>query len=539
MLLREFLPLWAEHVNILEGEIKMRLKGYGWPLILTCFPLVSGAVEDVTVLEVSSTQKSIMIDRGTELDHIRPGQRARFYVQQSTDVPHMTFIAEGEAVKVHSNFSYWYLKNVDNAKLLKKGQRLEFISDAEILSGRREVEVRERSVVLAPDESADDFKEQSKRGVPERLLKKKDGYEENEQKVQTEIPRTEDLRETSYGTWDEESSQSTSDFEKEIKAKKSTLLTPKKKAPEKKPSAVAFEKEIYDSSSVGVINKINSYSDPLDALYGERKTKNGDGTGNTSSSNVFKLAKEDEGKSRAISDADLSKIDKDDPRWSEEMSDKQLRRFFVESNIEREITRQRFAIGNAPNNEIIFRYVMGVADKTNAEENSNRGTAQAIDTAYEFHLLRATEALKDWTLEGGFSWGYNFYNTEPYNARASEQVFHAGLNYYFYNGPSAINSVLWHVGAGMRYGSASLISENFLQEYGYQVSSTYGQLGVKYRFSGGDYDLDVFRVGFGINALMSVERTTLSSNQPIMQYDVSGSIVTTDTKFALGLSIFF
>lgn len=517
----------------------MRLKGYGWPLILICFPLVAGAVEDITVLEVSSTQKSIMIDRGAEVDHVHPGQLGRFYIKASTDIPHMTLIAEGEAVKVHSNFSYWYLRNIENSSVLKKGQHLEFIPDSEVLNGRHDVEVRERSVILAPDESIQDFKEQNHKGVPKRLLKKQDDYLEKEEKVHTEIPRAEDIRETQYGAWDEESSLTTDDFTKEVHAKKSSLLESKKKETGKKSAAIAYEKDIYESTTTGVINKINSSADPLDMLYGDRKMKGGQEYLSSSNYNVFKMVQDQEQKSRVISETDSDKIDKHDPRWSEEMSDRQLRRFFVDSNIEKEINRQRFALGNAPNNEVILRYMMGTTDKTNAEENSNRGTAQSIDTAYEFHLFRLTDSLKDWTLEAGISWGYNFYNSQPYNARSVEQLFHAGVNYYFYNGPSVINNFLWHAGLGMRYGTATLMSQNFLQEYGYQLSSTYAQVGVKYRFSGGDYHLDIFNAGFGINALMTVERSSLSSNQPIMQYDVSGKIITTDQKFALGISIFF
>ena len=79
----------------------------------------------------------------------------------------------------------------------------------------------------------------------------------------------------------------------------------------------------------------------------------------------------------------------------------------------------------------------------------------------------------------------------------------------------------------------------FLNDYTYQLSSTYAQLGMKYRFSGGDYDLDVFKMGIGLNALISLEKTKLSANQPISQYDVDGELQATDMKFMVGMSVFF
>lgn len=516
----------------------MSLKGYGWPLILTCLPIVSFGVEEVTVIELSNSQKSIMIDRGAEIDHIQVGQRAKFYSQESVDIPHMTYVGEGEAVKVHNNYSYWYLREIENPKLLKRGTRLEFISDSEVWQGRRDLDVRERRVVLPSGQSAEEFSEDTRLGVPSSIVKKDSTYVEEDENLIDKTPHSEDVRTTYYGKWDEESTMTGSDLSSETKSKKSSLLTafPSKKKEIKN----NYQKEVWESATEGSLQKINSNADPLEAIYGQKKFAQTDATGlDSSSRNTFKIVKEDEKKSKAISSSDWSKIDKDDPRWSQEMNDRQLRRFFVESNIEREINRQRFALNNAPNNEFLLRYVMGMNQKTSSDDSSNQGTAQALDTAYEFHMLRMAESLRDWTLEGGFTWGYNFYNTQVYNARATEQTLHGGVNYYFYNGPSTINSFLWHVGLGMRFGTSVMSSEMFLNDYTYQLSSTYAQLGVKYRFSGGDYDLDVFKMGIGLNALMSLEKTKLSANQPISQYDVDGELLATDMKFMVGMSVFF
>ena len=505
---------------------------------MTCLPIVSFGVEEVTVLELSNSQKSIMIDRGAEIDHLQVGQRAKFYVQESIDIPHMIYVGEGEAVKVHNNYSYWYLRKIENPNFIKKGTRLEFISESEVWQGRRNLNVRERRIVLPAGESAEEYVENTKRGVPNKIIKKDSSYVEENENLIDRTPRTEDVRATYYGEWDEESSMTENDFENQLKTKKSSLLTsiPSRKNEIKN----NYKKEVWESATEGSLKKINSSADPLEAIYGQRKFVQNDVTSlDSSSRNTFKIVKEEEQKSKAITSSDWSKIDKNDPRWSQEMNDRQLRRFFVESNIEREINRQRFALNNAPNNEVIMRYVMGMNQKTSSDDSSNQGTAQALDTAYEFHMLRMTDSLRDWTLEGGFTWGYNFYNTQVYNARATEQTLHGGVNYYFYNGPSMINSFLWHVGLGMRFGTSVMSSEMFLNDYTYQLSSSYAQLGVKYRFSGGDYDLDVFKMGIGLNALISLEQSKLSSNQPISQYDVNGEIQATDMKFMVGMSVFF
>lgn len=515
----------------------MSLKGYGWPLILSCFPLALFGVEKVTILELSSTQKSIMIDRGAEIDHVRIGQRAKFYIQKSADFPHMIYVGEGEAIKVHNNYSYWYLKSLEQPKLLKKGAQLDIISDDEVLEGRRDLVVKDRRIVLPEGENADEYEQNNKNGLPQKLIRKQDGYIENDQQIVDEFPHSEDIRENRYGEWDEESSLTNDNLSGEVKSKRSSLLSKEKT---KGDSVKDYRREVFESSTDGSIGKINASANPLEALYGEKRFAEKEGSlVQTSMTNVFKTIQEDQKKSKVIPSSDWAKVKTDDPRWSEEMTDKQLRRFFVESNIEREINRQRFALNNAPNNEFLFRYVMGMSQKANTADASNQGTAQAIDTSYEFHLLRTTDALRDWTVEGGFTWGYNFYDTDVYNARATEQTVHGAINYYFYNGPSTLNSYLWHVGLGMRFGMATLSSEKFDEDYGYQLSSTYAQLGVKYRFSGGDYDLDMFRVGLGLNALLLMERTTLSSNQPISQYDVNGNIVTNDMKFSVGMSVFF
>jgi len=508
----------------------MLLKGHGWPLILGCLSFMCAAIENVTVLEVSRTQKSIMIDRGAEIDHLKANQQGSFYLQESADIPHMTFVAKGEAVKVHSNFSYWYLTSIGNSEYLKKGQKLEFISETDMLTGRRPIDVREQTVVLSPDQSIENLESQNKKGVPERFIKRKDDYQENDENVQTKIPHHEDVLEKNYGKWDELSSQTGAHFESEVQARKSNALDLNDKNANKKSTARLFEKETYDSTTAGVIHKLNSQSDPLEAIYG-RSSKN--------EGNVYNSFQKSQTQIHDIDENDFKKINTEDPRWSQDMTDKQLRHFFVESSIESEMNRQRFALESAPNNEVLFRYVMGTKNKTSSDENSNQGTAQAIDTSYEFHLVRAHSLLRDWTLEGGYSWGYNFYNADPYNARASEQVYHLGFNYYFFNGPATINSFLLYAGLGMRHGAAQLISENFLNEYGYQLRAFYTQWGMKYRFSGGDFSKDLFRVGFGLNALMSTEKVILNSNQPLPQYDVSGHIVATDIKFLVGMSLFF
>ena len=91
-------------------------------LIINFSSLTSFAFEQIKILEISSSGKSIILDRG-EIEGTKVGDIARLIIQSGEmNRPNLENLSYAEAVKVNSNYSFWKL--LKNAKILKSKKEL-------------------------------------------------------------------------------------------------------------------------------------------------------------------------------------------------------------------------------------------------------------------------------------------------------------------------------------------------------------------------------------------------------------------------------
>lgn len=160
------------------------------------------AIGTAKVLEVSSTGMSLILDRGS-FEGIKLGMKGRLLRPVgSLERPKFKYLAYGEVVKVHSNYSYWYLRDTNKAEFLDKGQKVVFVSMQESTAGRRDARFLKRKVILREGSTPLKYVEEKESGVPSELIKKGDGYDESNQQLTETYPAVDEERIiTEFETW--------------------------------------------------------------------------------------------------------------------------------------------------------------------------------------------------------------------------------------------------------------------------------------------------------------------------------------------------
>ena len=81
-------------------------------------------LDEVVLQEISSTERSIAINRGL-LESYNDGSFAKFFVQTGTlDMPKIFLVAEGKLIKSFPKKSFWYMSKVYIPRLIKPGDHI-------------------------------------------------------------------------------------------------------------------------------------------------------------------------------------------------------------------------------------------------------------------------------------------------------------------------------------------------------------------------------------------------------------------------------
>ncbi len=507
--------------------------------------LLSGKVlamnlDGVTLLETSSSEKSIVIDKGL-LENYQEGIYAKFFVQAGDfKFPKIFLVAEGRLVKSFPKKSFWYLSKIYIPNLIKIENHFLVITSTEVKSGRP-ITQKQRHVLVSPDryETLEEFKAKNQNNVPQRLLQQNEDYEKSAALFDTKkVPEADQLIETYETFGQKQALQYSEDFsdgleEKYFFGNKEVQLASLGNEEDKK---------LLDSMANGYVDKINSQKYPLEnGLYKNQKKAafSHEINGQMVISSVYDSLKEEQSAREIIDPKAEALIKRDGAQWSEGMDDETLRRYFISTGLEHEVKRRELALNELDGNEILLHYTGSLSDhSTNADEN-HRNLGFSLGLGYDFHLSRINKEYKDWTIQVQAEQGYTDFNIGGKNGRGLEGAYGIYLNYYFINNPLTLDTFNFLAGIGLRAGSIKMKNSNLSQEYTYQVLSLPSiQLMGKYRFRSGDLTESSTNIGLSFNAgfIYDIKRLSVIES---LQDNINGKISIKDIKYLIGLSFYF
>ncbi|MBI2520299.1 MAG: hypothetical protein HYV97_07770 [Bdellovibrio sp.] len=503
------------------------------------------AFELVKVLEVSTSGRSLVVDRGY-LEGVQLGEFARFIVQKGElENPNLSNVALGEAVQVQDNQSIWFLHEIDNASVIKVGEQMLYARANDVLEGRRPFKTLKK-IILAPAQKIPEKYADEKRDAKSReeqmdsdLVFMENDYEKSHTIKEQEKVKTADLMVTEF---EETSSEKQTRY---VEAANKELSEVNIEGKGKQIDSKKFEEREKKAQLNSVVDhdikKINSQKNGLKGLYNEQRPDPDNRwlREKIVEQSIYDEVRESKKLDEIVHPRIYKKAEHGGDFWSADMSDEQLRRYFVTSGLAKEITRRKLALENREGNEILVRITRGAYDNSDSQDSNYRSLYNALEIGYEYHLMRTSKLLQRWSVGLDYQKGLGNYDVGPQNARVEETAFKLALHLYLYNLPSSVKAYSWFIGSALRTGSATVTGAAFARSYDYQLMGyEYGHIGVKYRFySGDDYD-DVFNLGIGALAQVAVEQANYRTKDTLNN-NIDGTFSTYDLKFSLGLTVLF
>ena len=495
-------------------------------------------LDEVTLLDISSSEKSIAIDRGA-LENYSDGSYAKFFIQVGDfKMPKIFLVAEGKLVKSFPKKSFWYLSKVHLPKLIKAGNQLLVLTSNEVKEGRTFTQ-KERHVVVSDEySSVEDYLDKNKNNVPDRLIQDLDAYEESDKLYETKkVPEADQLVQTYEKLRKEPGKRFSDDYNDDAEVKYFVGNHQVKLADIKN----AEDKKLLDSIADGYVQKTNSQKYGLmNGVYkDQKKTYDREMNDKITMTSVYDNEKEAARAREIVDPKALAKINRDGPLWSADMDDKTLRRYFIRTGLEHEERRKELALNELDGNEILFHYIGPVSAHTTDEDPNYRTLGYSFGLAYDLHLSRTSKNLKNWSLQFELEKGVADYDIGGQNARGQEGAYGAYVNYYFVNNPLTLNSFIVLAGLGIKAGTIDMDNPTLSKKYSYQLLTLPAmQLMTKYRFRSGDLTEDTVNVGASFNAGVMVDMKRLSVIDSLSD-NIDGKINMTDIKYLIGLGFYF
>ncbi|MBC7714751.1 MAG: hypothetical protein H7177_15500 [Rhizobacter sp.] len=506
-------------------------------------PLWAIALEEVTLQELSTSGRSLVIDQGT-LENFKEGMYAKFYVQKGPkEFPKVFLVGEGELVKSFPKKSYWLIKQVYIPDSMKSNSKVLIMKSTDITSGRP-LKITNRHIVIPAKEynDVDDYLDKNQTNVPQKFVKEggafeasADVFEEDEMKHPT--PGT-DVTVTTYEKYKKKAGTHFSEEYGDVTADNFFIGN---KQVELGDIKRAEDKILFDSVSDGAIAKTNNMKYGVKSFYREQeREKNLPELAKAGTlASTYEEMKYEKKQKNIVSPKAVAKVRRDGDQWSSDMDDAALRKYFISTGIEKENRRRELALNELEGHELMFHYSNALNSHGNATDPNYHNRGYNIGIAYDLHLARTSENLKNWSLQFMLEKGITEYDTGVYNARSEETSYGAYLNYYFVNNPLTLNSFIWLAGLGIKNGSASVFSPDLSKEYSYQVLTIPAlQVMTKYRFRSGDLTEDNVNIGASLNFGMNIDMKKLSVIDRLDD-NINSNISVTDLKYTVGMSVYF
>ncbi len=485
----------------------------------------------VRVKEISTSKKSVIVDNG-KFEGVKIGTKGKLYfVDKSLGFkkPKYIFIADGEAIKVHNNYSYWFLRNIENYSLIERDKEIVIFDISN--DQRRPLKVRHTKNV--GDRL---YKNKRDKSVPEDLVFLEDQFKSSEKLFESYPTKAQDMEIVESTPWVGNGEEVDENFNQVKKVKYSP---PRETA--KKISTVKDSKnfEVFDLTTKGSTKKLSNLNSGIESLYYTQERDASESKRDSDYQSIYKQMKQAKFQKEIVSPSAIEKVRAGGPLHSSGLSDDQLRDFYIRSGIEKELRRQKSVLEEKASHEISIRYASGISDNSSAADPNHQSADYSISFGYEFHLANSLESLTDFTLEAQFERGIGHYDIGGINGRFSEASIKIHGNWYFWNAPSKLNKYLPYVGVGFKRGNADVTSFSLTNDYSYSfVSLPAYHLGLKYRFKAGDTVDDFVKIGVGLNFMITQEAIKYTAIETLND-NINSDFVNSQTKMVFGVNFYF
>jgi hypothetical protein len=502
-------------------------------------------LDDVRILDMSTNEKSITIDRG-ELDHFKAQDYAKFYIQigdqfAGKDNPKIFLVAEGELIKSFPRKSFWYLKNIAMPNLIYQQSHLIMMSTRLVGQGRGRKKVSEKRIVFSEQEysDVDKYLAQNKKGIPEKLIIKEDDFDSSSELVESDI--TPDNNQV-INTYEKLTKKPSTDLSNEYGDGYEELFYVGKKQVVVVDVLKEEDKKFLETMSKQYleINAKLKYG-LTQGLYSRQigNIENRNSSNKLSIPSVFEREREDRKAREVIDPHFAAKIKRDGFKWSDDMDDATLRRYFISTGIVQEKVRRERVLNEREGHEFMLHYSGSLSDHTTAADQNYRAPGYLIGVSYDLHLARSMPSLRDWSVQFSGEWGVCQYDLGGINGTSQEKVYGAMLNYYIINNPLTLNAFIVEAGMGIKAGVAQMNGTGMARKFSYQIlSAPTIQLLSKYRFRAGDLNEDSVKIGSALIAGLVLENKKLSL-QDLSAGTINGMISVNDIKFQIGMGFYF
>lgn len=499
-------------------------------------PLYAQSMEGIEVLEVSSSKKSILLNRGFA-EGVKNGDRAKLYLKdlrEGVDSPRFVYVGEGECINVKNKESYWFLRKIKNFRFIKKTQRLVMVRMAK--DPRRPFVTKRTLRVQGRLEDQDYYQVSEDSGVPEDLIFEEDDFFKGDEVKGTTPKKRQDIemyRKSPYVSLGEE-------YDEEFDQVSKNLAAPYDSGDERLIEAIEAEakNKVFDSTTKTSVGKFNDLKYGLKGLYKENFT-DGSNTRNTMDGlNAYERKILKDRLNRRVSPSAIARIKREGPMWSKDMTDSQLRAYLIDTGIEEELQRQKRALKEKEGHEFTLRYTNNLNRNTTSEDPNFQNRDYAISLSYEWHLQGTSPFLKNFTFEFEAERGISFFDVGGINARIQEGSLKGYVNWYFLRPPFSLHSYMPYVGFGYKRGNGTLESAEFDNVYDLQfVSLPSAHFGLKYRFLAGDEKSSQLNIGYGINFQVKYEAVEYSITDIVVD-NINPVFSGSQLRFSIGFNVY-
>lgn len=511
--------------------------------LLICPLLNASLLESVEVEHVSSSGRSFVLSRG-HLEGFRVGMKAQFLqVEGPKDLPQVKSIGYGDLVKITPKQSFWILKEIDHAHRTKAGDKIRLIRQDLALQGVDQRFVRQKKIVLAKGERHRDVLQERREGMPDELIEvEQEKFGRIDLPLEDNQRRSADLETTEYTSWlKRERPEFVEEAMQELEVR---YISSENEVMPAEDYRQEDRREIFRSYVNSFIDRINRQPKGLHSLY----EKNLDASYReevayiVEKKNLYYQTINPESEAISVVPHSKQKMRRDGELWSADLNDEELRSFMLTSGLAQERRRQELALTEDESHEVIFRANTGLVNNTNPDDPNFQNISYGLSASYEYALKRIAPFLGSFTLDLEIFSNLNFYEMgEGLNGRFQDGGFGGALNYYFYNGPFTVDRLALFGGVGIKRSTASGSSEVLTGQttYTYQVLTLPSfHVGAKYRFPITQSYRKELRIGYGVNALLSVERKSLSVQEEVID-PIYSSFSVNDTRLSVGMSFYF
>jgi hypothetical protein len=461
------------------------------------FNTTAFALESLTVLQVSDTQKTIIINQGI-YDNLYKGVEGAFISlpNKKLDQP-ATFIGTATLKQNFSNYSIWYFgEDLNKEILLTKGSKVYFLNKSKYLfkkffsKYKKKVYFFNKSIPKAEKEAF--VKDSNNADVNAQTLQSKEGQGvktsqylysvEKKFKSDFDLPDViiKDMKE-----FKEVNARPKYIGEKDDLDGSQLEFSLKNSSLNQNNLAKEEMKRYFENIVNKSIEQINSPDFVYEKLYGPQMKDVDVGIVNKNTDGF----QESEASNKRLMDRYLEKIKQlkefMGDRFSEEMSDVELSDYLKRVATEDEIKRQKKLVNMSEHNELVF----GLGQTFSKPDILGVEVIKSYEYSFgfEYQLDHLDKSLQKYSLELGLLW-----NSGPVDlstgatsvlGKHKTSSFYTMFYWYVVSPPFLLNTNLIYVGIGMSYGDSTLTNDSSGLSVNYSSSiMPLFKIGLKYKF---------------------------------------------------------